>query len=191
MLEYIGVITGFICVWLAARNSLWNFPIAIISVIIYIFIFYEAKLYADMGLQFYFLGMSIYGWYYWINRRGDDQLVRPVRRINKLEVAIGLLAIIIFTSGFGFFLQQSTDAHFPYLDSFCTSCSLVAQFYLSRRILENWLLWVFVDIVYVYLYISKGLYPTTILYAVYIGVAIFGYLEWRKNWKKNYKKSLS
>ncbi|GAA5220829.1 nicotinamide riboside transporter PnuC [Membranihabitans marinus] len=191
MLEYIGVITGFICVWLTAKQSLLNFPISIISIIIYTYIFYEARLYADMLLQVYFMGMTLYGWYFWINRNNGDEKVIPVRRIDKLHIIIGILITIVFTSGFGWFLSVKTDADLPYLDSFCTACSLVASFYSSRRILENYIVWIFVDCVYIYLYIVKKLHPTAILYAVFVGVAVYGYLEWKKNWKEHQLKLAS
>lgn len=183
MLELLGVVTGFVCVWLAAKNSLWNFPITIVSVLIYMVVFYEARLYADMGLQMYFLAMAIYGWYYWINRRDEDQKLKPIRRVEKRELLTGGILVLVFTGLFGSFLHHQTDAFFPYLDSFCTGSSLLGAFFLSRRILENWVVWIFVDIIYLYLYISKGLYLTTLLYLAYVGVAVFGYIEWKKSWQ--------
>jgi len=183
MLEYLGALTGFICVWLAARNSLWNFPVTIVSVLIYMMVFYQAKLYADMGLQVYFLFMAIYGWYFWINRRGDDQKLKPIRRISPREIGAGIIVVALFTFLVGKGLYLHTDAFFPYLDSFCTGGSLFGAFLLSRRVMENWVVWIIVDIVYLYLYIAKELYVTTLLYLVFVGVAVFGYLEWKKLWK--------
>jgi len=188
IIEVFGVITGFICVWLAAQNNILNFPVQIVSVLLYMYIFYEAKLYADMGLQLYFLGMAIYGWYYWINRSENDGTLKPVRRVTTSLLWIGLPAVFIFTVVFGTFLKQNTDAFFPYLDSLCAGGSLLGAFLLSRRILENWLVWLFVDVVYLYLYISKELYLTTLLYFAYIIIAIIGYREWKKNWIIHYKK---
>lgn len=183
ILEIFGVLTGFACVWLAARNSLWNFPITIVSVFIYMVIFYKAKLYADMGLQVYFLAMAIYGWYYWINRRDENKKLKPIRRIMLWELGVGILIVIVFTLLFGSFLHRHTDAFFPFLDSFCTGGSLLGAYFLSRRVLENWVIWILVDIIYLYLYIAKGLYLTTFLYVAYIGVAVFGYREWKKLWE--------
>ncbi len=188
IIEVFGVITGFICVWLAARNNIWNFPVTIISGLLYMFIFYEAKLYADMGLQVYFLAMALYGWYYWINRSDDGGNIKPVRRITAKVLMIGLLVVVVFTLLFGTFLSRNTDAFFPYLDSMCAGGSLFGAFLLSRRILENWLVWLFVDVVYLFLYISKDLYLTTALYGAYIIVAIIGYREWKKNWKTHFVK---
>lgn len=190
IIEILGVVTGFICVWLAARNNIWNFPITILSVFFYIIVFYRARLYADMGLQFYFLGMAIYGWYYWIDRSDSGEEIKPVQRITPALIGIGILGIGIFTVLFGTFLDRQTDAYLPYLDSLCAGGSLFGSFLLSRRIMENWLVWIIVDVIYLYLYVSKELYLTTLLYLAYIVVAVFGYREWKKNWEKHYVKSL-
>ena len=148
LLEWCGVFTGILCVWLAAKNNIWNWPIAIVSVIIYIFIFFDSKLYADMGLQFYFFGMNIYGWYFWSKQRN-----------NKEE-------------------------SFPFIDSFCTACSLIAQVFLARKVLQNWLIWIFVDAIYVGVYFSKDLYATGLMYALYIVIATIGYLDWKKIYRE-------
>ncbi|MDB5025879.1 MAG: nicotinamide mononucleotide transporter [Mucilaginibacter sp.] len=184
-LEIIGVITGLLCVYLAAVNNIWNWPLAIVSVGIYIFIFFDARLFADMGLQFYFLGMNIYGWYYW-SRKPATEKKTPVMRITTREVLLSVIAIIIFTFILGSVLKY-TPASYPYIDSFCTACSLVAQVFLARKVLENWLIWVFVDIIYVGVYLFKGLDLTAVMYAIYVGIALLGYIDW----KKDYKKQLS
>ncbi len=178
LLEVIGVITGLLCVYLAARNIIWNWPFAIISVIIYIFIFFEAHLFADMGLQVYFLGMNIYGWYYW-SRKPATEAKTPVMRIKRTEIILSVMAIVLFTFILGSVLKYTT-ASFPYLDSFCTACSLVAQILLARKVLENWLIWIFVDVIYVGVYIFKDLHLTAVMYAIYVAIALFGYIDWKK-----------
>jgi len=180
--EIIAVITGLLCVYLAAVNNIWNWPFAIISVGIYIFIFFEAHLYADMGLQFYFMAMNIYGWYYWSLKPATEQKT-PVIFIKKKEVIIAAIAIILFTIILGSVLKHTT-ASFPYLDSFCTACSLVAQYLLARKVLQNWLIWIFVDIIYVGVYAFKSLHLTAVMYAIYISMALLGYLDWKKEYKK-------
>jgi len=189
LLETIGVITGLLCVYLAARNNIWNWPIAIISVGIYIFIFYDARLYADMGLQFYFMGMNIYGWYFW-SRRKAVEIKAPVVKVGSKQIVYAAVIVAVVTPTLGLALVKLapvlhyTPASFPYLDSFCTACSLVAQVFLARKILENWLLWVFVDIIYVGVYIFKGLDLTAIMYAAYVAIALMGYYDWRKEYSK-------
>ena len=181
-LEVTGVITGLICVYLAAINNIWNWPVAIISVAIYIFIFFDSRLYADMGLQVYFLITNFYGWYYWGKRLPDEKKI-PVVRITKKEIALSAVAIVIFTFILGTLLKY-TPASYPYIDSFCTACSLVAQVFLARKVLENWLIWIFVDIVYVGVYVFKDLHLTALMYAIYVGIALLGYIDWKKDWKK-------
>jgi len=184
-LEVAGVITGLLCVYLAARNNIWNWPIAIVSVGIYIFIFFDSHLFADMGLQFYFMAMNIYGWYNWSKRpAGEDK--SPVLLITKNEIVYAVVVIIVFTFVLGSLLKYTT-ASFPFLDSFCTACSLVAQVFLARKVLENWLIWIFVDIIYVGVYIFKNLDLTAVMYAVYVVIATIGYLDWKKDYKKQFK----
>lgn len=183
LLETIGVITGVLCVYLAAKNNIWNWPIALVSVGIYIVIFLEAKLYADTGLQVYFLAMNAYGWWFWSRKPADTPKV-PVKRISKLEILLSLLGIALFTALIGFFLYHKTDAAFPFIDSFCTACSLVAQIFLARKVVENWLIWIFVDIIYVGVYLAKGLHLTAGMYALYIYIALMGYLAWRKEFNQ-------
>lgn len=184
-LEIIGVITGLFCVALAARNKIWNWPIAIISVGIYIFIFYDKQLYADMGLQVYFLIVNIYGWYYW-TKNPIPEVKTPVVLVTKKQLVNSIIIVAISTPLLGFLLVKMAPiwhykpASYPFVDSFCTACSLVAQFFLAKKILENWLIWIFVDIIYVGIYIFKGLEVTAFMYAVYIPIALYGYLDWKE-----------
>jgi|SRR5665213_350925 len=182
LLEIMGVITGLLCVGLAALNNIWNWPIAIISVGIYIFIFFDSHLYADMGLQVYFMAMNIYGWYYW-SQKPDSEDKTPVMRITQQEILYSLIAVVVFTIFFGSVLKY-TPASYPFVDSFCAACSLVAQVFLARKVLENWLIWIFVDIIYVGVYIFKGLDLTAIMYGVYVGLALWGYMDWKRDYRK-------
>lgn len=181
-LEIIGVITGLLCVYLAARNNILNWPFAIVSVGIYIFIFFDSHLYADMGLQVYFMAMNIYGWYFW-SKKPKTEKKTPVMRITQKEIILSAIAIVIFTVFLGSVLKY-TPASYPYIDSFCTACSLVGQVFLARKVLENWLIWIFVDIIYVGVYIFKHLDLTAMMYAIYVGIALMGYLDWKKDYKK-------
>lgn len=181
-LEIIGVITGLLCVGLAAINNIWNWPIAIISVGIYIFIFFDSHLYADMGLQVYFMAMNIYGWYYWSKKPSTEDKI-PVMLITPREIIYSIIAIIVFTVFLGTVLKY-TPASYPFIDSFCTACSLVAQVFLARKVLENWLIWIFVDIIYVGVYIFKHLDLTAIMYAIYVIIALIGYFDWRRDYRK-------
>ena len=181
-LEIAGVITGLLCVYLAAINNIWNWPIAIVSVGIYIFIFYDKHLFADTGLQVYFMAMNFYGWYHW-SRKPETEEKAPVLLITKKEVILSVIAIIVFTFLLGSVLKLTT-ASYPFIDSFCSACSVVAQVFLARKVLENWLVWIFVDVIYVGVYIFKGLDLTAVMYAIYVGIALLGYFDWKKDYKK-------
>ena len=180
LLEVSGVVTGILCVYLAAKNKIWSWPLAIISVLIYVVIFTEARLYADAGLQIYFLIMNIYGWYFW-GRKSDQQSKVPVSKISFKESLLSIISILLFTAVLGTYLYKGTDASFPYVDSFCTACSLVAQLLLARKIIENWIIWIAVDIIYVWVYISKDLHLTAGMYTLYIFIAAIGYVDWKKS----------
>jgi nicotinamide mononucleotide transporter len=188
-LEVIAFFTGLLCVLLAALNNIWNWPFAIISTGISIFVFAKSSLYADMGQYVYLFFSNIYGWYYWSKRPKTDKAV-PVKRITKKQVIRSSIAIVILSPLLGFMLTKLAPllhyapAAFPYLDSFCTVCSLIAQIFLARKVLENWLIWVFVDIIYIGVYGVKNLHLFSILFLVYTGIALFGYIDWRKAYRK-------
>lgn len=178
-LEWWAVLTGFACVWLAARESLWTFPTAIVSCGLYVLVYQRTQLYSDRNLQVFFILFNLYGWYEWrFGGRGRTEL--PVTRTRPAEwVALALFAAV-FTLASGYYFARYTDAALPYWDSFTTGGSLVGQYLLMRKRLENWLVWVVVDVIYVPILWFKQLYPTTALYALYLGLAVYGYLEWRR-----------
>ncbi|MBX0291097.1 nicotinamide riboside transporter PnuC [Hymenobacter sp. HSC-4F20] len=178
-LEWVAVLTGFVCVWLAARESLWNFPVAIFSCALYILVYYRAGLYSDGFLQILFIGLSVYGWYQWLyGGRSHSEL--HVTRARPFEWVACAAFVLAYTLGAGYYLQHHTTATLPHWDSFTTAVSLAAQYLLMRKRLENWWLWIFVDILYVPILWYKQLYPTSALYALYLGLAVYGYLEWRR-----------
>ena len=180
LLEWVAVVTGFACVWLAARESLWNFPVAIVSCALYILIYHRAHLYSDRNLQGLFIALSLYGWYEWLyGGRGKTEL--GVSRTTRREWLGAALFALAYTLGFGYYLHHGTDAAFPYLDSFTTAGSIVAQYLLTRKRLENWLLWLAVDLIYVPVLWYKALYPTAALYFLYLALAAYGYWQWRRD----------
>ncbi|WP_167856376.1 nicotinamide riboside transporter PnuC [Hymenobacter metallicola] len=178
-LEWVAVLTGFACVWLAARESLWNFPVAIFSCGLYAVVYFRTQLYSDSLLQGFFILMSLYGWYEWLYG-GARQTALVVSRTRPWEWAAVGLGVAAFTLGFGYYLQHNTDAALPHWDSFTTAGSMAAQYLLTRKRLENWLLWIVVDLLYVPILWYKQLYPTSGLYAVYLVLAAYGYIEWRR-----------
>lgn len=180
-LEWFGTITGFLCVYLAARQHILNWPIAMLSVGAYAVLFYDYGLYGDAVLQFYFLATAIYGWYYWIKRKEEDQ--KPIVRLTGRQWALICAAVAVLSALLGFFLDRFTPSEVPYIDGFCTALSFVAQLMLTRKILENWILWIVVDSCYVPLYLYKDLNLTALLYLVFLVLATLGYLDWKKTWR--------
>ena len=186
-LEVAGVVTGVACVWLAARNSIWNFPIGIINGGIYLLVFKQARLYSDAGLQLAFIALLVYGWVKWLRgSAGSDAAAAPAlpithtpRRLATWLTGAGLL----YALGAGFLFSRHTNAALPYWDSTTTAISLAAQVLLSRRNLENWLLWVGVDVAYVGMYWHRSLYLTSALYALFLVLAAYGYWQWRRELK--------
>lgn len=182
LLEWVGTISGFICIYLAAKENIWNWPVSIISVLAYSIVFYESKLYGDAVLQFYFLSTAFYGWYYWLKKKTAKE--KPVERISGKQWLYIVGGILILTVLLGLFLSKYTDTDVPYIDGFCTAMSFAAQLLMTRKILQNWILWIVVDICYVPLYIHKHLSLTAVLYFVLIILAIIGYLDWRKTYRE-------
>ena len=181
LIEWFGVITGALCVYLAAKENILNWPIAILSVVAYIYIFYHAKLYGDMVLQFYFIGTSIYGWYFWTYGHAKSlKSERPVSALLTKDWFVIAIVLMILSIIIGLALDKYTDSDVPYIDAFCTVTSFIAQYLMTRKKVENWLLWIFVDILYIPLYIHKNLLATAVLYFVFLLIALKGYLDWKK-----------
>ncbi len=183
-IEIIAVLLGLANITLLIRRSIWNYPFGIVMVTLYAWIFFEAKLYSDALLQPFFFVVQIYGWYYWLKGRGDDGLV-VVRRLS-VNQAIGYgVAALIGIFAWGTLMARCTDASFPYWDASILGLSIVAQFLLARRRLENWLVWIAVDLLAIGLYWTKDLYPTAALYFLFLILATVGYFNWRRIYKKS------
>lgn len=182
-LEIVAALLGLACVALTVRRHILCWPVGLAMVILYAAIFYQARLYSDMLLQVVYVFLQIYGWYAWL-RGGPDETPLVVSRLGKSDVIGWLLAGILAAAALGAFMHAFTDASFPYVDALATVASLIAQWLLGRKVLETWLVWIFVDVVSIGLYLAKGLYPTAILYAVFLVMATWGWYEWRNVWRK-------
>jgi nicotinamide mononucleotide transporter len=179
-LEIIAAVLGALSVWLSVRQNIWSWPTGIVNVVIYAVVFYEAKLYADMGLQVIYAALSVYGWYEWLyggEQHTELHVTRTTRPVGAVLAAIAVAGSV----GLGFILRGATDAALPFLDSFLSSTSLVAQWMMTRKKLESWLVWIAVDVLYVGMFIFKHLYVTSVLYAVFLGLAIRGYIDWKRS----------
>jgi nicotinamide mononucleotide transporter len=177
--EITGVAFGLAAVWLQTRENIWNWPTAIVNVSIFFVIFWQSKLYADSVLQLYYLATSVYGWWAWL-RGGVNRTELHVKRATPRLWAILVAIIVVGGLGVGAFLDRTTDSPVPYLDALLTTMSLVAQWMITRKILENWLVWIVANIVYVPLLISRGLPYSAIQYGVFLILAVLGYNNWKK-----------
>ena len=185
-IEIFGVLTGILYVILEVKQNRLLWPLGIITSAAYIYIFFSGKFYADMGLQIYYVLISIYGWYYW--SRGGSKGAKgelPVVRINRQQLLLLFLTFALSWAGIYFVLVRFTDSTVPLGDSFTTALAIVATWMLTRKIIEQWFLWIIANVVSIGLYIYKGLYPTVILYVVYAGMAVYGYMEWKRSMKKS------
>ena len=192
-LELIAVALGLVNIVLIVRRNIWNYPFGIAMVICYAWIFYGAKLYSDALLQIFFLIVQLYGWWNWARAAdGTDDERIPVLTLGKANQLAILCLVIALSLGWGTMMARLTDAHYPYWDGTIAMASVVAQVLLARRYVENWILWIIVDILAIGLYWTKGLHPTAILYAVFMVAAAAGLYEWRKIYKaQRHKKELA
>lgn len=179
-LELFAAITGAISVWLSVRQNIWSWPTAIVNVVLYVLVFRDAKLYADMGLQVIYAALSVYGWYQWLYG-GEGRTELRVTRTSPRLAALLTLVAAAGSALLGTLLRHATDAALPFMDSFLSSTSLVAQWMMTKKLLENWLVWIAVDVLYVGMFLFKGLYLTAGLYAVFLVLAVRGYLDWRRS----------
>ena len=150
------------------------------NVVLYAIVFYEAKLYADMGLQVVYVALSVYGWYEWLHggeNRTELHVTRTGPRLGALLALIAVAGSVLL----GTLLHRATDASLPFMDSALSSTSLVAQWMMTKKKLEHWLVWSAVDVLYIGMFSYKGLYLTAALYAVFLALAVRGYGEWRRS----------
>jgi nicotinamide mononucleotide transporter len=179
-LEGLAALFGVVSVYLSVRQSIWSWPTAIVNVGLYTVVFYQSRLYADMGLQVIYITLSFYGWYQWLYG-GKNRTELPVSRTPR-RVALVLMMLGVPAAGtLGSLLHRTTNAALPFLDSATTATSLVAQWMMTRKLLENWLVWVAVDVVYIGMFIYKSLYITAGLYLVFLILSAMGYFRWRRS----------
>ncbi|MGE6231179.1 nicotinamide riboside transporter PnuC [Paenibacillus chitinolyticus] len=179
--EIAATTTGLLCVWLTARENIWSWPISLVNVACFFYMFWEVKLYADMALQVFFFLLSIYGWIVWLTKR-EGAGVRPTRKIAPWLILPLVLFLVGATAGWGYVLHKYTDASIPYADAFIATLSIIAQLLLSAKILENWTVWIAVDVLSIGMYAYKGLDTIAFLYLIYLGIAIAGLITWKRNY---------
>ncbi len=209
-IEVFGAVTGIIFVFLEIRQTIWLWLVGIITSAVYIWVFFTSKIYADMSLQVYYLVISCLGWYWWakgtgrqpslklrLAKQGTGQKEEGVKgmvvkwekeelEVTRLKPRTGMVLAIVFVLLFiamWLFLTRLTDSPVPVRDSFITSLSIIATWMLARKIYEHWYLWIVVNFVSAVLFMTRGLYPTVILYVVYGLMSFVGLAAWGKTIK--------
>ncbi|MBF0095148.1 MAG: nicotinamide mononucleotide transporter [Alphaproteobacteria bacterium] len=177
-LEIAATAFGLASVWLTVRRNIWLWPTGMVMVALYSIIFYEAKLYSEVGLQVIFFILQIYGWHHWL--RGEKTEL-PVTRLSGRQMLAGLGAVVAGAAALGYVMDTHTGAVLAYPDAFITTMSLAAQWLVGRKVLENWLCWITSDVVSVGVYLDRGLYPTAGLYATFLIMATVGYTTWKRS----------
>lgn len=179
-LEQSATVLGLLGVWLTIRQSLWNFPVGLVQVTLSGIVFYEARLYADMKLQVFFFVVLAYGWWHW-TRGGTETAPVRVTRLTRRGLAGCIVGAFAGTVLWGWYLRTHTDALMPYRDAFIASFSVLAQWLQARKKLENWATWILVNASAIVVYWLAGLHWFTVLYAVFLVMAVGGHYEWRKS----------
>lgn len=206
-IEVFGAVTGIIYVFLEIKQTIWLWPVGIVTSAVYISVFFTSKFYADMSLQVYYLIISVLGWYWWRKGTGhmakgteqeregvkgrkeedmkgrDGEWKKEELHVTRLKLRTGLILSVVFFLlyiAMWFVLSGYTDSPVPARDAFVTSLSIIATWMLARKIYEHWYLWIIVNFVSAVFFMTRGLYPTVILYLVYGVMSFAGLVEWKK-----------
>ena len=184
-LEILGVITGIIYLWLEYKASIYLWIAGIVMPAIYLFVYYNAGLYADFGINIYYLVIAVYGWLAWrynfsLRGRKNNSKELAISHIERKRLPVLAVLFLLLWAVIALILTNFTDSNVPLTDAFTTSLSIVGMYMLARKYVEQWCVWLIVDIASSALYIYKELYFTAALYAVYAIIAIFGYRKWKQ-----------
>ena len=178
-IEIIAVVFGLLCVILTIRQNVWSWPVGLVQVVIYIWVFHEARLYSDVILHVIYVVLQFYGWYQWLyGTRDDGPLV--VHRITRRSAVTSVVIAITGITVLGFVMANYTDADLPYWDAAIAILSLIAQVFLARKVLESWFVWIIVDFIAIGVYSVKELHLTAGLYSVFLVLAITGWFTWNR-----------
>ncbi|MEP0006561.1 MAG: nicotinamide riboside transporter PnuC [Balneola sp.] len=183
-LEWVAVICGVASVIYSMRENILVYPTGIISVLIYVYLAFEYKLYADMGVNGYYFVMSVYGWYYWTNTDGNkDQIPVTINSLRENFYSVGILG-----GSFGilvFVLINFTDSDVPFWDATTTAFAILGMWLMARKKLENWIAWIITDLISIPLYFHKGLVLTSFQFLIFTVLATMGYFAWKKSLEEN------
>lgn len=180
-IEVIASFFGAVCVLLTLKQNIWCWPTGLVQVTLYVWVFFQARLYSDMGLHVVYVLMQFYGWYYWL-RGGENRTRAEVVTMSNRERAVWAGVAAVGTGALGAAMSAWTDATLPFWDAATTVLSLIAQWLMAQKKLESWLIWLSVDVLCVGIYAVKGLAPTMTLYGMFLIMASMGFMEWRKSY---------
>ncbi|WP_404480115.1 nicotinamide riboside transporter PnuC [Novosphingobium sp. BL-52-GroH] len=175
--EWIAAALGLANIALLVRRSVWNYPFGMAMVALYAVVFFKARLYGESGLQLFFFAAQAWGWVLWV-RAGEGTSQVPVRWLDNFSRLVWLTATAALALNLGWVMHHFTDASLPYADAAIAGASIAAQILLAFRRIENWLLWIAIDLASIAVYLTKGLYPTAALYVVFLGMSALGLREW-------------
>lgn len=179
-IEIAGAVLSLIYLYLSIKQKIGLWIFGFLCSALYIVVFFNSKFYADMSLQFYYLGVSIYGWVSWKSGKLHTGKELPVRQVNlRQTITLSIITITVFFIYY-LILAQYTDSPLPIADSFTTALSITATWMLAKKLIEHWLLWIVVDAVSAGLYFYKELYPTAVLFILYTVMAVVGLIQWKK-----------
>jgi len=180
IIESIAVLFSILYVILAVKENIWCWGAALISVSLYIYICFSAQLYPETGLQVFYFIMAIIGYYMW-NKENKEE----IKEWSEIKHLLIILLGAILTFFMGFYFSTYTNSQMPIIDSFTTVFSIIATYMVIKKVLGNWLYWIVIDAVSVYLYFNRDLHLTSLLFIAYTIIAIFGYFSWMKKMKTN------
>jgi nicotinamide mononucleotide transporter len=177
--EVVAVVFSFVCVFLTVRKRTAAWPVGLVGVSAYFVVFYQARLYADMALQVGFFVQGVYGWYAWAAEGTQEEDPTDIRVLSWRDRAALVALLALSTLAIGAGLARWTDAALPFLDSLLASMSLLANLLLARKVLENWVLWIIADVLYVGMFASRGLWLSSGLYVAFLVLATLGLIRWQ------------
>ncbi len=186
-LELVAMLLALAYVVLAAQGSLWCWPAAFVSTALYTYIFYDVLLLMDSALNVYYLLMAVYGYWVWQKGASSNNEQRSLAIVSwQLSFHLKICLILtVISLVLGYLMANYTPANFPYLDTFTTVFAVFATYLVTQKVLENWLYWIVIDAVSIYLYVEKDLTPTVVLFGIYIIIATWGYFKWLSLYKNN------
>lgn len=181
-LEWISAILGFLYIYCSIKEHILTWFFGVLTSLLYIYVFFVNKFYADMGLQVYYVFISLYGWYMWSSKKSvssDEDLV-VVRKATKKEWGAIISSSFLLYFIIWYILSHYTDSPVPKVDAFTTAFSIVATWMMTRKLLEQWIFWIVIDFVSMSVYLYKDMYPTSVLMGVYTILAYVGFMQWKK-----------